>query len=489
MHIAVAKGSFWKFGSRVIRTLSHFDLSLRQFSSQYNTRNGFGPIEELLGENQEYLDLDQVLDGFEAESNNGNNAEKFIYSRRRFLESSWRDADRAFQILRQEGPGFDLKAALNELKIRVSGLFIREVLLKILRTANSADKTWCAKLGYLFFMWSTQQEGYVPTVNLYHLLMQIFAEAKEYKAMWRLVDDMTQRGCPTTARTLHILLCTCGEAGLARKVVEKFTMSKTFSYRPFKHAYNAVLHTLLSMNHFKLIERVYEQMLAEGHSPDVLTYNIIMCAKFKLGKTDQFNRLFDEMGRNGFSPDIHTFNILLHVLGKADKPYAALDLLTYMRQVGVDPTVLHFTTLIDGLCRAGNLDACRYFFDEMIHRGAEPDVVCYTVLITGYVSAGELENAQRVFDEMVVKGQLPNVFTYNSLIRGLCMAGKFEEACSMLKEMEERGCRPNFLVYNTLVTNLRSSGKLSEAHDIIRHMIERGHYTHLLSKFKRYRGW
>lgn len=408
-------------------------------------------------------------------------------ARRSFLDNVKFDAGRIIEILQHDGPGFDAKLALSESGIRVSGILVRKVLLGILRNIDYENKTRCAKLGYKFFVWSGQQENFRHTANTYHLIMKIFAECEELKAMWRLVDEMIENGFPTTAQTFNILVCTCGEAGLARKVVERFIKSKAFNYRPFKHSYNAILYSLLTIKQYKLIEWVHQQMFDEGHPPDILTYNIIMCAKYRLGKLDQFHRLLDEMGRSGFSPDFHTYNILLHVLGKGDKPLAALNLLNHMKEVGFYPSVLHFTTLMDGLSRAGNLEACQYFFDEMIKRGCMPDVVCYTVMITSYIVAEELEKAQELFDEMIIKGLLPNVFTYNIMIRGFCMAGKFDKACSMLKEMESRGCNPNFLVYNTLVSNLRNAGKLSEAHEVIKHMVEKGKYAHLVSKFKRYR--
>ncbi|KAJ7974197.1 Pentatricopeptide repeat [Quillaja saponaria] len=404
-----------------------------------------------------------------------------------FSENVRINARRVLEILQQDGPSFDAISVLDSLHISISGLLVREVLFGILKNINYANKTRCAKLGYKFFVWCGQQENYSHTLNSYHLVLQIFAECEEFKAMWRLVDEMIEKGFPATARTFNILICSCGAAGLARKVVDKFIKSKTFNFRPFKHSFNAILNSLFVLNHYKLVEWVYQQMLSEGHSPDILTYNIVIYTKYRLGKLDQFQRLLDEMGRNGISPDFHTYNILLHVLGKGDKPLAALNLLNHMKKMGLDPTVLHFTTLIDGLSRAGNLDACKYFFDEMIKNGCMPDVVSYTVMVTGYIMAGELEKARDMFDEMIRRKQIPNVFTYNSMIHGLCMAGKFDEACSMLKEMECRGCSPNFVVYNTLVRSLRSAGKLAEAHEVIRKMMKKGKYVHRVSKLKGYR--
>jgi pentatricopeptide repeat protein len=36
--------------------------------------------------------------------------------------------------------------------------------------------------------------------------MKIFVECDEFKAMWRLVDEMIENGFPTTARTFNILM-------------------------------------------------------------------------------------------------------------------------------------------------------------------------------------------------------------------------------------------------------------------------------------------
>ncbi|KAK4766101.1 hypothetical protein SAY87_007743 [Trapa incisa] len=459
---------------------------LRHHSSSRGSNffNGFEFVEEpfkIMGRNED-------KDCFEEEPatlrEGGSDNAGHFGGRKYFIRSAKNDALKVLHVLKQDGPGFDTKEALRELGLRISGLLVREVLLGILRSTDRSSKSRCAKLGYKFFIWSGAHENYKHTANSYHLMMEIFADCDEFKAMWRLLDEMIEKGFPTTARTFNILICTCGEAGLAKRVVERFIKSKTFNFRPFKHSYNAILHCLVAPRQYRLIEWVYQQMLADSHSPDILTYNIVMVANYRLGKLDRFHRLLNEMDAQGFSPDFHTYNILLHVLGKGDKPLAALNLLNHMNEVGLAPSILHFTTLMDGLSRAGNMDACSYFFNEMIKKGCIPDVVCYTVMITGYIAAGELEKAKKLFNEMILKGQLPNVFTYNSMIRGFCMAGRFSEACSLFKEMEERGCNPNFIVYSTLVSNLRNAGKLAEAHEIIRHMVDQGQYAHLVSKFR-----
>ena len=68
--------------------------------------------------------------------------------RRSYFESTRIDAYRVLDILRRDGPGFDAKRALSELKIRVSWLLVREVLTGFLRNINEENKTRCAKLGF-----------------------------------------------------------------------------------------------------------------------------------------------------------------------------------------------------------------------------------------------------------------------------------------------------------------------------------------------------
>jgi pentatricopeptide repeat protein len=95
--------------------------------------------------------------------------------------------------------------------------------------------------------------------------MQIFAKCEDFKSMWRLVDEMIEKGFPATARTFNILICASDEAGFAMNLVVKFIKSRSFNYRSSIHYYNAILHCLLVLNQYTLIEWVYGQMLSIGH--------------------------------------------------------------------------------------------------------------------------------------------------------------------------------------------------------------------------------
>lgn len=455
------------------------------FQENINDSTGFGEIPIIFYNPEEEGKTCPKRDNQKANDGNGSRSDGSSSSR--YFGKLNYEANLIYEILLQDMPGFDVKEALQQTGLKMTVPLVRLVLLRIFGSINSTTKSRNAKLGFKFFFWAGQQEGYEHNPETYNLLIKIFSICGELKAMWRLVDEMMVSGCPITARTFNILLCSCGEAGMPRQLVEKFLRSKHFNYRPYKHSFNAILHVLLKERHFKLVEWVYQEMLNDGHLPDILTYNIIIYTKYKLGKLNQFHVLLEEMGKRGFAPDLHTYNILLHVLGQGDKPLAALKLLNYMTEVRCPPQNIHFTALIDGLSRGGNLDACKYFYEDMGQKGCQPDVVCYTVMITTYIVAGQLENAEALFDEMIQRGQLPNVFTYNAMIQGLCNARRYEEACCILDIMESRGCNPNFMVYSTLVRKLRNARKFTEAQEIVGQIEKKGRYAHLIPKLMGYR--
>lgn len=368
--------------------------------------------------------------------------------RHQFVDKVRIHTQRVLDVLLQNGQEIDTQA-LKELRLNVSETLMREVLWGIFRSTDESNRSQCARLGFKFFAWCCVQENYRHTTQGYHLMMEFLAACEECTAVWNLCNEMTEKGLPTTAQTLNVLICASCED--SRRNVKRLLKSEAFKFKPlqFKRSYNAILHCLVTLKRYELIGWVYHRMRAAGCFPDLLTYNVLFCAKHRIRKKPEFQTLFD-MLEGGFYPDIHTYNTLLHVLGEKNELGLALNLLNNMKELGLDPCVLHFTTLVDGLSRVKNLDACKCVFGKMIKDGCMPDVVFYTVMITAYVVAGEINRAKKLFIVMKIQGKLPNVFTYNSILRGLCVAGEFADACTVLVEMVSRGCNPNLQVYGTL---------------------------------------
>ncbi|KAL6127122.1 hypothetical protein ACLB2K_075165 [Fragaria x ananassa] len=406
------------FGTRVFHRFSCCVVVSRKLSdggfgeNRRDSRcNGKESVEETVSESS---DFDPILKEYGLLENEGHPRERFSV-RRSFFEDVRRCTVRVLEVLEKDEPGFDAKAALDELDIKVSGPVVRGVLFEILKVVNYGNKMRCAKLGFKFFVWSGLKENYRHTAEAYHLMMKIFADCEEFKAMWRLVDEMIEKGHPTTARTFNILICTC-------------------------------------VKQYKLIEWLYQQMLAEGYSQDILTYNIMMCAKYRLGKLDQFHRLLDEMGRSGFSPDFHTYNLLLNVLdglSRAGNMEACKYFFDEMIKYDCLPDVVCYTVMITGYIVAGELENALELFDEMVIDGQLPNVFTYNSIIRGLCMVGKFEEACSMLKEMESRGVNPNFTVYSTLVSYLRNAGKLSKAHEVIQHMVEKG------QYAHLLSNLK----------------------------------
>ncbi|KAG6472495.1 hypothetical protein ZIOFF_069959 [Zingiber officinale] len=179
--------------------------------------------------------MQQHLD--EDDDNDDGQSHQYAHSNRRkkSVEEIKHEADRVFEILQQDGPGFSVPSALDQLQLKVSNSLIREVLLRILVMLNNANSLRCAKLAYKFFVWSGQQPGHKHNSNSYNLIMKVFSEAKELKAMCRLADEMTDKGLPITACTakqnITVYACDCSEEVL-RKAKEMIATGSAISLVP-----------------------------------------------------------------------------------------------------------------------------------------------------------------------------------------------------------------------------------------------------------------
>ncbi|RVW74474.1 Pentatricopeptide repeat-containing protein [Vitis vinifera] len=231
--------------------------------------------------------------------------------------------------------------------------------------------------------------------------MRLDAKSDEFKAMWRLVDEMIEQGFPVTARTFQILICTCGEAGLARRAVERMGLS---------------------------------QMLLEDYSPDILTYNIVMWNK-PLAALD----LLNHMKEVGFDPSVLHFTTLIDGLSRAGNLDACKYFFDEMIKLGCMPDVVCYTVMITGYIVAGELEMAQGLFEEMTVKGQLPNVFTYNSMIRGLCMAEKFEEARSMLKEMESRGCNPNFLVYNTLVGNLRNAGKLKEAHEVIRHMVDKG--------------------------------------------------
>ncbi|CAL0303390.1 unnamed protein product [Lupinus luteus] len=127
----------------------------------------------------------------------------------------------------------------------------------------------------------------------------IFAECGELKAMWRLVDEMIEKGDPASARTFDILICTCGEAGFARRLVGNKLLAAHNILIHMREtdvvAYTVMIRGYVVTGEVEKAEEKFNEMISRGQIPNVFTYNSMSGGLCLGGKFDEAFSMLNEM--------------------------------------------------------------------------------------------------------------------------------------------------------------------------------------------------
>merc|ERR1719379_898841 len=179
---------------------------------------------------------------------------------------------------------------------------------------------------------------------------------------------------------------------------------------------------------------LYDQILADGLTPDATMYGCLLKFSAECGRTDLTNELFKKVP----NVEIQNYMSLIRAAGRDKDAKRALALLTQLKTSGMALDIAIYNCV---------LDVC---------------VIC-----------GELARAKDLVEEMGTLFTL-DIITYNTLLKGYCSRGRVEEAKAVLVEMESRGLPPNDISFNCLVNAAVSAGKTSEAWEAIAMMQQRG---------------
>ena len=208
---------------------------------------------------------------------------------------------------------------------------------------------------------------------------------------------------------------------------------------------------------------VYEQLLNEGCTPNLVTFNILIDAYSRTGQWAKAAEVLDPISRQGLTPEARTYNSIISACGKAGQPKAALRIYERMISDGVDPTSTTYTSIISAFGRAGQVDDALKMYKDMSARGCEPNVITYSSLISVCERAGRAEAALELFDEMKAAGVRPNVVTFNGLVSACAHAGMWKKAAELVDAMPGSGCRPDGTTYSALVTAFEAGGQWRQA--------------------------
>ncbi|WCJ33758.1 Tetratricopeptide repeat (TPR)-like superfamily protein [Euphorbia peplus] len=285
----------------------------------------------------------------------------------------------------------------------------------------------------------------------------------------------TYHMCDSSSAVFDLVVKSYSHLNFTDKALNIVNLAKVDGFMPGVLSYNAIIDSLIRCRKpTRLAEQVYKEMIANGISLNVFSYNIFIRGFCAAGNLDMGLKFFNEMEKNGCSPNVVTYNTVLDGYCKLKRVDDAFALLKGMVLKGLEPNLITFNVVINGLCREGRMKESSEIVAEMNRRGYVPDEVTYNTLVNGHCKEGKFHEALVLHSEMVSNGLTPNVMTYTSLINGMCQAGNMNRAVQFFDQMHVRGLYPNARTYTTLINGFARKGFLDEAYRVLNEMTSSG---------------
>lgn len=136
-----------------------------------------------------------------------------------------------------------------------------------------------------FFHWAGQQDSYKHNTYVYNALLMKLGLAKDFIAMWELLDEMRREGCAATNSTFSIIIQYYGKAGLLEECWRTINKATSFGVKPDAHMYTALLGVLFDAGKVDKAKQLLGRMIHYNTVLDMRSWSTVihgLCKNRKL---------------------------------------------------------------------------------------------------------------------------------------------------------------------------------------------------------------
>ncbi|KFK42357.1 hypothetical protein AALP_AA2G245700 [Arabis alpina] len=320
------------------------------------------------------------------------------------------------------------------------------------------------KLGFRFFIWASRRER-LRSSECFSLVIDMLSEENGYDLYWQILEELKSNGVFVDSYCFSVLISAYAKMGMVEKAVESFGKMKEFDCRPDV--------CLCQRGSVEDARKLFDEMKANGHSPDSVAHNALLDGFCKLGRMVEAFELLRLFEKDGFVLGLRGYSSLIDGLFKARRYSEAFELYAIMLKKNIKPDVVLYTILIQGLSKAGKIDDALKLLRSMSSKGIRPDTYCYNAVIKALCDKGLLEDGRSLQLEMSETESFPDAYTNTILICSMCRNGLVRKAEEIFQEIEKKGCSPSVATFNALIDGLCKSGELKEAR-LLLHKMEVG---------------
>ncbi|XP_061364981.1 putative pentatricopeptide repeat-containing protein At5g43820 [Gastrolobium bilobum] len=345
------------------------------------------------------------------------------------------------------------KAAIEQALSNVGVDVNVDVLGKVLNSGNLGGEAMVT-----FFKWAIKQPMVPNDIGSYHVIVKALGRRKFFMFMMEVLNDMRMDGIEADLFMLSIVIDSFVRAGHVSKAIQVFGNLVDLGLNRDTEALNVLLSCLCQRSHVGAASSVFNSM--KGKIPfNVTTYNVVTGGWSKFGRVNEIERIMEEMEADGFRPDCRTFSFLLEGLGRAGRLEEAVEVFCNMKEKNCQPDTAAYNAMIFNFVSVGDFDECMKCYNGMLSDNCEPNLDTYTRIITAFLRVRKVADALLMFDEMLRQGVVPSTGTITSFIKHLCSYGPPYAALMIYKKTRKLGCSISMDAYKILIMRLSKFGK------------------------------
>ncbi|XP_022982824.1 putative pentatricopeptide repeat-containing protein At5g06400, mitochondrial [Cucurbita maxima] len=354
-----------------------------------------------------------------------------------------------------------MEERLGSLDVRFSSEVVEKVLKRCFKFPHLA-------LG--FFNWVKSRDGFQFTTSVINIMLSIAGEARDFKLVEKLVEEMEYHSLQKDIKTWTILISLYGNAKLTGKALMVCSKMRESGCELDGVVYKTLICSLSAAGKPELAMEFYREMVKQGiRVVDMKMSKVLLSCFAGSGDTASVLDIAMDMVALFKVQEHDVYHYILKSFCISKRIKEALKFIHDLNSKGIVLDPKFFEILVGGLCRSNRIEDALELVNIM-KRKTVLDGKVYGIIINWYLRQNDILKALDLFQNMKEIGYLPTTSTYTQLMQHLFRLAKYEKGFELYKEMLEKAIELDTVAIMTVVAGHVSQNHISEAWSVFRTM-------------------
>ncbi|ERM94004.1 pentatricopeptide repeat-containing protein At1g10910, chloroplastic isoform X1 [Amborella trichopoda] len=322
---------------------------------------------------------------------------------------------------------------------------------------------------------SIKDEPTLYDVTVCNSILGCLARNGKFESSIKLFEQMKKGGLTPDTVTYSSLLAGCNKNkngySQALQLIKELKISGLCMDSVI---YGSLLAICASNNQCEEAETFFQQMRAEGFSPNIFHYSSLLNAYAVEGNHKKADKLVEDIKSAGLVPNKVILTTLLKVYVRGCFFDKSRELLAELDTLGFARDEMPYCLLMDGLAKAGHIDEAKAVFEDMKQKNVKSDGYSHSIIISAYCREGLLEEAKLLAKDFESTSGKYDLVMLNTLLRAYCKGGEMQYVMQTMKKMDELAISPDLHTFSILIKYFSKEKLYNLAYRTVEDMHARG---------------